>query len=49
MNNTVRFNLNDQNVTLKVYSYSLSGSMLYLKEMVDEGTDKRGGTTVLSK
>lgn len=47
--NTVRFNMNDQNFASKVYSYTLSDSMLYLKEIVDEGSGKCGATTVLAK
>lgn len=45
---TVHFNL-DNTSLLRTYSYTFSGTMLYLKEVVDEGTGKCGATTVLSK
>lgn len=47
--NTVRFNLSDQNFSTKVFSYTLNGSTLYLREMVEDGTGKCGATTVLTK
>jgi hypothetical protein len=46
---SVALHLDDQTSTVKKYTYTLSGSMLYLKEIVDEGTGQCGSTTVLSK
>lgn len=46
---TVSFHLNDEKSSVKKYAYNLSGSMLYLKEIVDEGTGQCGSTTVLAK
>lgn len=46
---TVSLNFNDGSSPAKTYSYTLSGSMLYLKEIVDNGTGKCGSTTVLAK
>jgi hypothetical protein len=45
----VNIHLNDEASSVKKYSYNLSGSMLYLKEIVDEGTGQCGSTTVLAK
>jgi len=46
---TVSFHLNDETSSDKKYAYNLSGSMLYLKEIVDEGNGQCGSTTVLEK
>ena len=46
---TVSLHLKDQTSSVKKYDYTLSGEMLYLKEIVDEGTGKCGSTTVLAK
>ena len=45
----VNIHLNGQTSSMKQYSYSLSGSTLYLKEIVEEGTGLCASTTVLSK
>jgi hypothetical protein len=46
---TVSLNLDDKTYSTKTYSYTQSGSTLYLKEIVDENTGKCGSTTVLAK
>jgi hypothetical protein len=46
---TLSIHLNDEISSAKKYSYDLNGSMLYLKEIVDEGSGKCGSTTVLAK
>jgi len=46
---SVTLHLDDQTSSVKKYAYNLSGSMLYLKEIVDEGTGQCGSTTVLAK
>jgi len=46
---TVRLNLDDQTYSSKTYCYTLSGSTLYLKEILDKSTGKCETTTVLSK
>jgi hypothetical protein len=46
---TVSLHLKDQTSSVKKYAYTLSGLMLYLKEIVDEGTGQCGSTTVLAK
>jgi hypothetical protein len=45
----VTIHLDDETFSVKKYSYNLNGSMLYLKEIVEEGTGKCGSTTVLVK
>jgi hypothetical protein len=45
----VTIHLSDETFSVKKYSYDLNGSMLYLKEIVEEGTGKCGSTTVLEK
>ena len=45
---TVNLNFNDSSPT-KTYSFSFSGTTLYLKEIVDANTGKCGSTTVLAK
>ena len=45
----VSIHLNGKTSSFKKYNYDLSGSMLYLKEIVEEGTGVCGSTTVLSK
>jgi hypothetical protein len=46
---TVSLHLKDQTSSVKKYAYTLSGEMLYLKEIVDEGSGQCGSTTVLAK
>ena len=46
---TVHFYLVDEASSIRTYSYTLTGSMLYLKEIVEEGVGQCGSTTVLSK
>lgn len=46
---TLRLRLSGETSVDKVYSFSLNGSMLYLKEIVDENVGQCGSTTVLSK
>ena len=48
-NSVVSIHLNGKTSSFKKYSYDLNGSMLYLKEIVEEGTGLCGSTTVLSK
>jgi hypothetical protein len=45
----VTIHFSDETFSVKKYSYDLNGSMLYLKEIVEEGTGKCGSTTVLEK
>ena len=45
----VTIHLDDEMFSVKKYSYDLSGSLLYLKEIVEEGAGKCGSTTVLAK
>jgi hypothetical protein len=46
---SVSLHLKDPTSSVKKYAYTLSGEMLYLKEIVDEGTGQCGSTTVLVK
>lgn len=45
----VTLHLNGESSTVKTYSFTFSGSMLYLKEIVDENAGQCSSTTVLSK
>jgi hypothetical protein len=46
---TVTLRLNDGGSIVNTYLFSFVGSMLYLKEIVDESTGKCSSTTVLAK
>ena len=46
---TVSLNLNDDTNPTKTYFYTLSGSTMYLKEIVDNTSGKCESTTVLGK
>ena len=45
----VNIHLNEEISSVRRYSYSLNGTMLYLKEIVEDGTGICGSTTVLAK
>ena len=45
----VTIHLDDEMFSVKKYSYDLNGSLLYLKEIVEQGTGKCGSTTVWAK